>query len=136
MLKEEYKNVNADDFTALYELNKRVRELEKELEAERKKNASLSDIINRFMADNPEIPPADKVKAIHIGRGEGKPAREYVPVIRCEDCKFWKFAKPDAILGLDHGTCTCEQWQDSEGYLFHTTSKDFCSYGKTEDATP
>lgn len=128
MLKEECKNVNADDFTALCELNKRVRELEKELEAERKKNASLSDIINRFVADNPEIPPAEKVEAVYVGRGEGVPPREYVPVIRCEHCKHCKMVVD--IIGDPHLFCGLSS--NNAAVQFG----DFCSYGEKKEATP
>ena len=128
MLKEKYKNVNADDFTALYELNKRVRELENELEAERKKNASLSDIINRFVADNPEIPPAEKVKAVYIGRGEGVPPREYVPVIRCEHCKHCEMVVD--IIGEPHLFCGLSPIKVKKQF------GDFCSDGERKEAAP
>ncbi len=126
MLKENYKSENAGDFVEKYELHKRVRELEKELEAERKKNASILEINNNLVDDVPKIPPADEVKAIHIGRGEGKPPREYAPVIRCKDCTAWvrNTGIADSPNGhcFEHGICT--------------NGHDFCSYGERKEATP
>ena len=101
------------------------------------KAAAPLSVIHIHPGDDTEIPPADKVKAVHIGRGEGVPPREYAPVIRCEDCEFWRYVRPDAILDFDHGECICEKWEDSDGYSRRaTTSEDFCSFGKMEEATP
>lgn len=54
-----------------------------------------------------------------------------VKVVRCKNCKFceiyMRYGKP-----IDY-SCTCEHWQDAEGWDKSVEPDDFCSYGEETD---
>ena len=55
---------------------------------------------------------------------ENLPSADVVPVVRCEDCKYWS--------ELEHGTGTCKRL-DNVLFWLGTDATDFCSFAERKD---
>ena len=54
-------------------------------------------------------------------------ANDVVPVVRCKDCKHWKFI--DSL----NPHCECQIFYGLHEYGYLTGADDFCSYGERKD---
>ena len=52
---------------------------------------------------------------------------DYMEVVRCKDCKYWK-----QHFEQNMGQCYCNQWENDYFYCL-TKDIDFCSYGERKD---
>ena len=83
--------------------------------------ANVVEVVGEFPQD------MEKVKAIFISRGEGKPPCEYVPVVRCKNCKHYSFAQ-----SLQRYECNI--FNGAYNFIgYPTEPDDFCSYGEPKD---
>ena len=66
------------------------------------------------------------------GCAEFEDKSRFVEVVRCKDCKHWRYYCTDPIINYDYGNCCCHQWENAE-FVPDTTSNDYCSYGERKE---
>lgn len=62
---------------------------------------------------------------------EGLPAADVVAVVRCKDCKYWKY-DCDGDFDIQYGYCEHCHWENYERGI-ETTDSDYCSFGERAD---
>lgn len=56
-----------------------------------------------------------------------------IEIVKCEQCKYWKYIGHDPILNTKFGICRCYQWVSTgDEACPETDDKDFCSFGKRD----
>ena len=58
------------------------------------------------------------------------PTIEAEPIVRCENCKYWVCIEHE---GVQHTACKLSENPRVPEYLYHPSSKDFCSRAERKD---
>lgn len=82
---------------------------------------------NVVIATNDYVKHLPKTKAIWVGRGDGLPPKEFVPVVRCKGCKHWRYID----VFNSHECDIFGGAYETVGYP--TKPDDYCSYGERRE---